>query len=179
MHVLACRGALTAQGPIPTRGHAGIDMAFRFHNHVGTLNGLMSQLHPSPTSPPVNASFLPLRADPHDAGNSVVRSTFTIWDLHPLCIASSPGALWTRPRCQGALEWNNTLRNRCRHISGLFVKTSYGLRALMKSALPLLITTAASRALYLRRVGGSRSDRSCHQFDYTSHCAERLLNSPV
>jgi hypothetical protein len=32
------------------------------------------------------------------------------------------------------------------------VKTFYGLRALMKSALPRLITTAASRALYLRRL---------------------------
>src|SRR6266853_6404756 len=57
----------------------------------------------------------------------------------------------------------NTLRDRCSHISGLLVKTSYGLRALMKSALPLLITTAASRALYLIRVEGSRSDLSCHQ----------------
>jgi len=46
----------------------------------------------------------------------------------------------------------NTLRNRCSHISGLLVKTSHGLRALMQSALPLLITTAASRALYLIRV---------------------------
>jgi hypothetical protein len=46
----------------------------------------------------------------------------------------------------------NTLRNRCSHISGLLVKTSFGLRALMKSALPLLITTAASGALYLVRV---------------------------
>ena len=72
-------------------------MAFRFHNNVGTLNGLISQLHTSPTSAPVNASPLPLRADTHDSGNSVVRYTFTIWDLHPLCIASLPGALWTRP----------------------------------------------------------------------------------
>jgi hypothetical protein len=46
----------------------------------------------------------------------------------------------------------NTLRNRCSHISGLVVKTFHGLRALMKSALPLLITTAASEALYLVRV---------------------------
>jgi len=46
----------------------------------------------------------------------------------------------------------------------------------MKSALPRLITTAASRALYLRRLGGSRSDRSCHQLDHTSHCAEGLLD---
>src|SRR5713101_4916323 len=46
-----------------------------------------------------------------------------------------------------------------------------GLRALMKSALPLLITTAASWALYLVRVGGSRSDRLCHQLDPTSHHA--------
>src|SRR5438132_13718585 len=50
------------------------------------------------------------------------------------------------------------------------------LRALMKSALPRLITTAASRALYLRRLGGSRSDRSCHQLDHTSNCAEGLLD---
>src|SRR5215467_7653335 len=87
--------------------------------------------------------------------------------------------IWTRPRCQGALEWTNTLRDRCSHISGLLVKTSHGLRALMQSALPRLITTAASRALSLRRLGGSRSDRSCHQFDHTSHCAEGLLDLSV
>src|SRR5919109_1326754 len=45
----------------------------------------------------------------------------------------------------------------------------------MKSALPHLITTAASRALYLRRLGGSRSDQSCHHLDPTSHGAEGLL----
>ena len=96
MYILACRGALTAQGSRRTRGGARLDVAFRFHNNVGTLNGLISQLHTSPTSAPVNASPLPLRPDTHDSGNSVVRYTFTIWDLHPLCIASSPGALWTR-----------------------------------------------------------------------------------
>ena len=84
--------------------------------------------------------------------------------------------IWTRPRCQGALEWTNTLRDRCNHISGLLVKTSHGLRALMQSALPRLITTTASQALYLRRLGGSRSDRSCHQLDPTSHRAARLLH---
>jgi hypothetical protein len=89
------------------------------------------------------------------------------------------GHIWTRPRCQGALEWKNTLRDRCSHISGLLVKTFHSLRALMKSALPHLITTAASRALSLHRLGGSRSDRSCHQLDYTSQCAERLLHIPV
>ena len=88
MYVLACRGALTAQGPIPTRGHARLDMAFRFHNNVGTLNRLISQLHTLPTSTPVNASPLPLRSDTHDSGNDVVRYTFIIWDLHPLYIAS-------------------------------------------------------------------------------------------
>jgi hypothetical protein len=56
------------------------------------------------------------------------------------------------------------------------VKTAYGLRALMKSALPLLITTAASRALYLSRVEGSRSDLSCHQLEPTSHRAAGLLH---
>ena len=89
------------------------------------------------------------------------------------------GHIWTRPRCQGALEWNNTLRDRCSHISGLLVKTFQSLRALMKSALPRLITTAASRALYLRRLGGSRSDRSCHQLVHTSHGAEGLLDLSV
>src|SRR5262249_47191234 len=89
------------------------------------------------------------------------------------------GHIWTRPRCQGALEWTNTLRDRCSHISGLLVKTSHGLRALMKSALPRLITTAASGALSLHRLRGSWSDRSCHQLDYTSHCAARLLHIPV
>src|SRR5215831_1268568 len=60
------------------------------------------------------------------------------------------------------------------HNIGLLVKTASGLRALMQSALPLLITTAASRALYLIRVEGSRSDLSCHQLDPTSHRAARL-----
>jgi len=46
----------------------------------------------------------------------------------------------------------------------------------MKSALPLLITTAASRALYLIRVWGSRSDLSCHQLAPTSHRAARPLH---
>src|SRR5712671_8175226 len=84
--------------------------------------------------------------------------------------------IWTRPRCQGGCKLKNTLRDRCSHISGLLVKTFYGLRALMKSALPLLITTAASRALSLIRVKGSRSDLSCHQLDATSHRAAGLLH---
>jgi len=41
----------------------------------------------------------------------------------------------------------------------------------MQSALPLLLTTAASRALYLGRVWGSQSDRSCHHLDHPSHRA--------
>src|SRR5215831_9356508 len=94
-------------------------------------------------------------------------------------ITEAEGHIWTRPRCQGALEWTNTLRDRCSHISGLVVKTSHGLRALMQSALPRLITTAASGALSLRRLGGSWSDRSCHPLDSTSQCAERLLHIPV
>src|SRR5262245_17499387 len=65
------------------------------------------------------------------------------------------------------------------HNIDLLVKTFSGLRALRKSALPHLITTAASRALSLRRLGGSRSDRSRHQLDYTSHCAEGLLDLSV
>src|SRR5215468_79108 len=65
------------------------------------------------------------------------------------------------------------------HNIGLLVKTSHGLRALMKSALPRLITTAASGALSLHRLRGSWSDRSCHQLDYTSQCAARLLHIPV
>ena len=78
MDVLACRGALTAQGSRRTRDSARRDVAFRFPNHVGTLNGLMSQLHTSPTSTPVNASPLALRPDTHDSGQSVVRYTFTL-----------------------------------------------------------------------------------------------------
>ena len=53
---------------------------------------------------------------------------------------------------KGLSNGKNTLRDRCSHISGLLVKTSHGLRALMKSALPLLITTSASKALYPLRV---------------------------
>jgi hypothetical protein len=45
----------------------------------------------------------------------------------------------------------------------------------MHSALPHLITTAASRALSLRRLRGSRSDRSCHPCDHTSPCAESFF----
>jgi hypothetical protein len=59
MDVLACRWALTAQGSRRTRGGARPDVAFRFPNNVGTLNGLMSQLHTSLPSAPVNASPLP------------------------------------------------------------------------------------------------------------------------
>src|SRR5438128_6150697 len=62
------------------------------------------------------------------------------------------------------------------HNIGLWVKTSSGLRALMKSALPPLITTAASRALDLIRVEGSRSDLSCHQLAATWHRAAGLLH---
>jgi len=86
------------------------------------------------------------------------------------------GTYMDPPALSRALEWTNTLRNRCSHISGLLGKTFPSLRALMQSALPHLITTAASWALSLRRLGGSRSDRSCHQFNYTSSCAERLLH---
>jgi hypothetical protein len=49
------------------------------------------------------------------------------------------------------------------------------LRALMKSALPLLNKTSASRAVSSFRVGGSWSDRLCHQRDYTSHRAGGFL----
>jgi hypothetical protein len=112
MDVLACRGALTAQGSRRTRDSARRDVAFRFHNNVSTLDWLISQLHTSPTSAPVNASPLALRPDTHDSGKSVVRYTFTLEDLHLLSIASSPGALWTRPRCQGGCKLKNTLRDR-------------------------------------------------------------------
>jgi hypothetical protein len=49
------------------------------------------------------------------------------------------------------------------------------LRALMKSALPLLNKTSTSRAVSSFRVWGSWSDRSCHQRDYTSHRAGGFL----
>jgi len=77
------------------------------------------------------------------------------------------------------LEWKNTLRDRCSHISGLVVKAFHALRALMKSALPRLINSAASKALGLSRVWGSRSDLSCHQLDHTSHRAEGLFDLSV
>jgi hypothetical protein len=50
------------------------------------------------------------------------------------------------------------------------------LRALMKSALPLLNKTSASMAVSTFRVWGSRSDRSCHQRDHPSHRAVGCLN---
>ena len=43
----------------------------------------------------------------------------------------------------------------------------YRLRALMKSALPLLISISASKALLAIRVWGSRSDLLCHHFEST------------
>jgi len=43
------------------------------------------------------------------------------------------------------------------------------LRALMKSALSLLNTTSASRAVSPNRVWESRSDLSCHHLEHTSH----------
>src|SRR5262245_26017300 len=70
-----------------------------------------------------------------------------------------------------------------RHVSGQM--PSYirplregiaSLRALMKSALPLLNKTSASIAMSTFRVWGSRSDRSCHQREHTSHRAVGFLN---
>ena len=60
--------------------------------------------------------------------------------------------IWTRPRCQGTLEWKTRFGTDAALYPASLVKTCHGLRALMKSALPLLITTAASGALYLVRV---------------------------
>ena len=50
------------------------------------------------------------------------------------------------------------------------------LRALMQSALPLLNKTSASKAASTFRIGGSRSDLSCHQLDHPSHRAVRCLH---
>jgi hypothetical protein len=50
------------------------------------------------------------------------------------------------------------------------------LRALMKSALPLLNKTAASKTVSQNRVWESRSDLSCHQLAHTSHRTVRRLN---
>src|SRR4029453_7520918 len=137
---------------------------------------------------PMEHDVQPHQGDQHQLGEKEIRDHGTT----PSCKCRNEGIvpgfqttgmsrrlevhIWTRSRCQGALEWTNTLRDRCSHISGLVVKTLPGLRALMKSALPLLITTAASGALSLRRLGGTRADLSCHQFDHTSHCAEGLLD---
>ena len=52
----------------------------------------------------------------------------------------------------------------------------FALRALMKSALPLLNNAVASQAVSSFRVWGSRSDLSCHQLDHTSHRAAGYLN---
>ena len=52
----------------------------------------------------------------------------------------------------------------------------FDLRALMKSALPLLIKSTASRASDPRRFWGSRSNRSGHQLDSASHPAVGFLN---
>src|SRR5262249_45865904 len=109
--------------------------------------------------------------------------------------------IWTRSRCQGLSNGQTrfgtdaAIYGPARAVKGSRMdKHASGqmqpyirplsedipcLRALMKSALPRLITTSASRALYLRRLGGSRSDRSRHQLVHTSPCAERLLDLSV
>jgi hypothetical protein len=51
----------------------------------------------------------------------------------------------------------------------------FALRALMKSALPLLSNAMASQAGSSFRVWGSWSDLLCHQRNYPSHRAEGLL----
>src|SRR4029434_10708235 len=55
------------------------------------------------------------------------------------------------------------------------------LRALMKSAPPLLNNDSASKAVSSFRVWGSRSDLSCHHLDHTSHraggCLSRLAST--
>ena len=55
------------------------------------------------------------------------------------------------------------------------VKTFQSLRARMQSALPHLITTAASRALSLRRLRGSWADRACHHLHHTSQWAASVF----
>jgi hypothetical protein len=147
MHILACRGALTAQGSIPTRVGARIDVAFRFHNNVSTLDWLISQLHTSPTSAPVNASPLTSRPDTHDSGNSVVRYTFTIWDLHPLCIANLPGALWTHPGLQGPCRVTARRITTARIYPACHMEDTCALPALMDSALFLLNSLTTSDGL--------------------------------
>ena len=67
-------------------------------------------------------------------------------------LSASWGYIYGPARAVKGLSNGNTLRDRCRHLSGLLVKTFSGLRALRQSALPRLITTAASWALSLRRL---------------------------
>src|SRR5262249_49752048 len=55
--------------------------------------------------------------------------------------------IWTRPRCQGAREWTNTLRDRCRHIS------VYGLLSACK--LKMMMSDREPRA-YMRSLLGER-----------------------
>src|SRR5215831_3243596 len=50
------------------------------------------------------------------------------------------------------------------------------LRALMKSALPLLNNASALKTVSSFRVWGSRSALSCHHLDHTSHRAVGFLN---
>jgi hypothetical protein len=56
---------------------------------------------------------------------------------------------------------------------------SWYLRALMKSALPLLNNAAASRAVSTFRVWGSWSDRSCHPREHPSPRAAGCFNLVV
>src|SRR5438105_874308 len=84
--------------------------------------------------------------------------------------------IWTRPRCQGGCKLKKHASGQMQPYIRPLGEDRLCLRALMQSALPLLITTAASRALYLIRVEGSRSDLSCHQLEPTSHRAAGLLH---
>jgi hypothetical protein len=61
------------------------------------------------------------------------------------------GHVWTRHRCQGEIT-RATSRYRCSHVSGLLKQGTCALRALMKSALPLLIILAAFADLTNTRV---------------------------
>src|SRR5262245_43178076 len=69
--------------------------------------------------------------------------------------------LWTRRGCQGAME-RATTEDGCHHLSGLVLKACDSLRALMQSALPLLIKASASEAVSQTRVWGSWSDLLWH-----------------
>jgi len=83
-------GSSTTPDRSTVRDDAVLRVAFRTLNNVG-IRDVISWLNTQPVGSPVNASWPPSPTDTHAGlGDSVVRYSFTAWDLHPLFLAGLP-----------------------------------------------------------------------------------------